>query len=225
MGAYVTHLFGNSAGRARTLGSSRRACAGGCTHAPRYRRRRFDAAVRAALCIFAAAAGATAWAQDRPSYLLQPGDQLEISVWGEEDLERQVLVRPDGQISFPLTGEVMAAGRTAGDVQQDIREQLSAYIPEAVVTASVSGIEGNRIYVIGQVNAPGSFVMNPTLSVLQALSLAGGTTTFASLNDIIVVRGSGDDQEVFEFEYGNVSRGRNLQQNIQLQSGDVVIVP
>jgi polysaccharide export outer membrane protein len=79
--------------------------------------------------------------------------------------------------------------------------------------------------VIGQVNRPGSYIMNPQISVLQALSLAGGTTAFAQVNDIIVIRGTGTDQEVLRFGYDNVSRGRALEQNVQLESGDVVIVP
>lgn len=166
-----------------------------------------------------------AWPQGLPDYLLQPGDQIEVSVWGEEELERTVLVRPDGRFSFPLVGEVNAAGRTTVDVQAEMTEKLLIYIPEAVVTASVTGIEGNRIYVIGQVNSPGSFVMNPQLSVIQALSLASGATAFAALDNIIIIRGRGSDQRVFRFAYSDVSRGRNLDQNIQLESGDVVIVP
>jgi polysaccharide export outer membrane protein len=167
----------------------------------------------------------SAWSQALPDYLLQPGDQIEVSVWGEEELQRTVLVRPDGRFSFPLVGEVNAAGRTTVDIQAEMTEKLLTYIPEAVVTASVTGIEGNRIYVIGQVNAPGSFVMNPQLSVMQALSLARGATPFAALDNILIIRGRGSDQRVFPFAYSDISRGRNLAQNIQLESGDVVIVP
>lgn len=181
----------------------------------------------AALLVIVCLAGAAvrAVAQGLPDYNLQPGDELEISVWGEEELQRTVLVRPDGRFAFPLAGEINAAGRTAADIQAELTEKLVVYIPEAVVTVSVSGIQGNQIYVIGQVQRPGSFVMNPQISVLQALSLAGGTTAFAALNDIIVIRGSGDSQRVFPFAYNDVSRGRNLEQNIQLESGDVVVVP
>ncbi len=179
----------------------------------------------ALLLAMIAIAPAAAWSQSLPGYALQAGDQVEISVWGEEELQRTVLVRPDGKFSFPLAGEIDAAGRSATDVETEITQKLLTYIPEAVVTVSVSGINGNRIYVIGQVNNPGSFVMNPQLSVLQALSLAGGTTAFASVNDIIVVRGRGSEQQALPFRYSDISRGRNLNQNIQLESGDVVIVP
>jgi polysaccharide biosynthesis/export protein len=168
---------------------------------------------------------APAFAQTTPGYALQPGDQLEISVWGEEELQRTVMVRPDGRLSFPLADEIDAAGRTASDVRDEITQRLLTYIPEAVVTVSVASIDGNQIYVIGQVNRPGNFVMNPQLSVLQALSLAGGMTAFASVNNIVVVRGRGSEQQTFPFRYSDVSRGQNLDQNIQLQSGDVIIVP
>jgi polysaccharide export outer membrane protein len=164
-------------------------------------------------------------AQDLPAYDLQPGDQIEVSVWGEEELQREILIRPDGKFAFPLAGEIEAAGRTAADIQTELTDRLVAFIPEAVVTVSVTDLQGNQIYVIGQVQRPGRFVMNPQISVLQALSLAGGTTPFATLNDIIVIRGSGEGQRVYPFAYDDIKRGRNLDQNIQLESGDVVVVP
>lgn len=169
--------------------------------------------------------GGTVEAQSRSDYRLQPGDEIEVSVWGEEELQRIVLIRPDGKFAFPLAGEVDASNRTPAEVQAELTSRLLDYIPEAVVTVSVTGIEGNRIYVIGQVQRPGSFVMNPSIDVLQALSLAGGTTAFAAVNDIVIIRGSGQDQRVYKFEYKEVIRGKNLEQNIQLRSGDVVVVP
>lgn len=174
-----------------------------------------------AILAFAGEAGA----QALPDYQIQPGDQIEVSVWGEEELQREALIRPDGKFGYPLAGEINAAGRTASEIQAELTRKLLAYIPEAVVTISVTGIEGNRIYVIGQIQRPGSFVMNPRISVLQALSLAGGTTPYAALNDIIIIRGSGANQRVFRFAYNDIAKGRNLEQNIQLESGDVVIVP
>jgi polysaccharide export outer membrane protein len=164
-------------------------------------------------------------AQVSNDYRLQPGDQSQVSVWGEPELERTVILRPDGKFSYPLAGEMVAAGRTVVDVQTEMARKLSEFIPEAEVTVAVTGLEGNRIYIIGQVQRPGSFIMNPQISVLQALSLAGGTTPFAQVNDIIVIRGRGSDQRVLRFGYDNVSRGRDLAQNVQLESGDVVIVP
>ena len=165
------------------------------------------------------------WSDALPGYALHEGDQIEVSVWQEEELRRQILIPPDGRISFPLAGEIVAAGRTVAQIQLEITAKLIKYIPEAVVTVSVTGIDGNRVYVIGQVNNPGSFVMNPQINILQALSLARGTTPFAAVDDIKVIRGTGAEQRVYEFKYNEISKGRNLAQNIDLESGDVVIVP
>lgn len=159
------------------------------------------------------------------TYPIQPGDLLEVSVWREDYLEREVLVQPDGMIAFPLAGDVRAAGRTITNLREDLARALSRYIPEPVVTVSVKEIRGNRIYVIGQVQRPGQFVMNPTMDVMQALALAGGTTPFAALNDIKILRRDDRRQTVIDFRYGDVEKGRNLEQNIVLQSGDVIVVP
>lgn len=167
----------------------------------------------------AAAQGAEA------DYHLHAGDSITVSVWKEIDLQRKVMIRPDGKFSFPLAGEVQAAGRTADEVRVDIEGKLGKYIPEAVVTVIVEDFSGNRIYVIGQVNKPGMFIMNPQLTVLQALSLAGGHTPFAKLDDIAIVRGLGANQKSLPFRYNQVVEGKALQQNIALESGDVVVVP
>jgi polysaccharide export outer membrane protein len=160
-----------------------------------------------------------------PEYRLQPGDTIDVAVWKEPELQKLIVVRPDGKFSFPLAGEVNATNRTVSQVQKEIETRLKAFIPEPVVTVSVTEIGGNRIYVIGQVNKPGAYIMNPQLNVLQALSLAGGTTPFASLNDIRVMRASSEEKRAMKFDYGDVSRGRNLEQNVMLEAGDVVIVP
>lgn len=167
----------------------------------------------------------SAQAQQPTDYQLHAGDQIEVSIWKEPDLQREVVIRPDGKFSFPLTGEINAAGRTVDQIRTDIESRLKKFIPEPVVTVSVTGIEGNRIYVIGQVKEPGSFMMNPQVNVLQALSLAGGMTAYAAANDILIIRRSGGNQQTLVFRYNDVSRGRSLEQNIQLESGDVVVVP
>lgn len=163
---------------------------------------------------------------DGPSpYLIQPGDILEISVWREDYLEREVSVQPDGMISFPLVGVLRAAGGGVLELQKKVAKRLAQYMPDPVVTVAIKEIRGNRIYVIGQVQRPGQFIMNPTIDVVQALALAGGTTPFASLNDIKILRRTGEHLTAIKFRYGDVEKGRNLQQNIILQSGDVIIVP
>lgn len=160
-----------------------------------------------------------------PRYEVQPGDLLQVSVWREEDLDRQVLVRPDGGFSFPLAGDVRAAGKTVEDLRLELTERLSRFIPDLFVAVSVVEINGNKIYVIGQVNRPGEFVVNPRVDVMQALSLAGGTTPFASVNGIFVLRREQDRQRTLPFRFDDVVNGRRLEQNIILQSGDVVVVP
>ena len=158
-------------------------------------------------------------------YLINAGDQLEISVWKEPDLQRQVLVRPDGAFSFPLAGNILAIGRTAEDVEAELIARLLRYIPEIVLTVTVTNVSGNQIYVIGQVDRPGAFVMNPVVDVVQALALAGGATPFASLKNIRILRRENGVQRAIEFDYTAVSNGRSLAQNILLKSGDVVVVP
>ena len=162
---------------------------------------------------------------DRAIYRINAGDTLEISVWKEEDLQREVLVRPDGGFSFPLAGEILAEGRTVREIREDLESRLSRFIPDLVSTVTVVAVTGNSIFVIGQVNKPGTFIMNPVLDVMQALSLAGGMTPFASLKNIRILRREDGVQTAIRFDFTDVAEGRSLEQNIQLRSGDVVVVP
>ena len=158
-------------------------------------------------------------------YLVQPGDILVVSVWKEKDLQNEVIVRPDGGFSFPLIGEVQAQDRSIIQLRKEITERISKYIPDADVMVAAKQLQGNKVYVIGKVNRPGEFPMNRTLDVMQALAIAGGATQFANVDDIIVIRRGKNDQQVFKFDYNEVEKGENLQQNILLTSGDVVVVP
>ena len=167
-------------------------------------------------------------AADAPlaDYRLHAGDTLDVSVWKETELQRPtVVIAPDGRFSFPLVGQVLAAGRTLTEVRQELVIKLMKYIPDPVVTVGIIGVAGNTVYVIGQVNKPGAFVMNPALNVLQALSLAGGGTAYARMDSIIVIRGSQAAQRVLPFRFSQVSGGKDLAQNVVLESGDVVLVP
>jgi polysaccharide export outer membrane protein len=159
------------------------------------------------------------------NYTVKPGDVLSISVWKEPDLQGPALVRPDGSFSFPLVGEVNARGRTVADLNKIISERLANYLADAVVTVSVQEVKGNKVYVIGNVNKPGEFVVNPSVDVMQALSMAGGTTPFASLGDIIILRRTDKGKTLLPFDYNDVVRGKRLEQNVDLTSGDVVVVP
>ena len=160
-----------------------------------------------------------------PEYEISAEDVLDISVWREPDLQRQVIVRPDGGISFPLVGDIEAAGKTPAQLQDDLVARLETYIPDAVVTVSVVELRGLRIYVTGKVRNPGQFLVGRYVDVLQAITLAGGLTPFANQRDITIRRREGGREVVYEFDYAEVERGRNLSQNIQLRADDVVVVP
>lgn len=159
-------------------------------------------------------------------YLIGPEDLLFISVWQEPELQREVRVRPDGGVSFPLAGNVDVAGKTVEEVTAIITERVQKYIPAAVVTVSVQEVAGYRIFVIGQVNAPGKFTLGSYVDVVQALTLAGGLTPFANSDNITIRRRTSDGREiVMPFDYGDVQSGDDEGQNVVLQSGDVVVVP
>ena len=160
------------------------------------------------------------------TYTVKAGDTLLVSVWKEPDLQGPVLVRPDGMFSFPLAGQLDARNKSVAELQQELTTKLKKFISDPVVTVSIQEIKGNKVYVIGQVQKPGDFVVNPRVDVMQALSMAGGTTPFAALGDIMILRRTDTgQQQALPFKYTDVVRGRNLQQNIILQAGDVVVVP
>ncbi len=159
------------------------------------------------------------------SYLIQPGDVMAISVWKEKDLQVKSLVLPDGTISFPLVGEIQAADRTVPQIRQEIITRLAKYMPDPVVTVAVLKDNGNQVYVIGEVKQAGAFVATRYLDVMQALSLAGGMTPYASENDIEILRRVNGKETAIPFEYAEVKSGKDLGQDIVLQAGDVVVVP
>jgi polysaccharide export outer membrane protein len=158
-------------------------------------------------------------------YRIGPEDVLHISVWKEEDLDRKVLVRPDGGISFPLAGDIQVSGRTPLEVQDEIRSRLQRYVPDAEVTVSVDKISGYTIFVLGEVDAPGQFTLGRYVDVVQALTLAGGFTPYANNRNIQILRRQDGREVTYKFDFRDVSRGRSLEQNIILQSGDVVLIP
>lgn len=159
------------------------------------------------------------------TYTVNPGDILEISVWKEQDLQRQSLVRPDGYFSFPLTGDIRAEGRTIEQVRQEVGSRVSRFVPEPVVSVSILEPRGSKVYVIGQVQRPGEFPINRFVDVVQALSMAGGTTPFAQLDSIKILRREGNAQLAIPFAYSDIAAGKRLQQNIVLKPGDTVLVP
>jgi len=163
--------------------------------------------------------------QQDVSYKVLPGDVLQVSVWKEPDLQLELLVRPDGEISYPLAGAISTRDKSVSDLQIELTARLARFITDPIVTVSIKEVLGNKIYVIGQVNNPGVFVVNPQVDVLQALSMAGGATPFADLDNVRILRRYNSLQSALSFNYKDVIRGRNLEQNVVLKSGDVVVVP
>jgi len=162
---------------------------------------------------------------DRIDYIVGPGDVLFISVWQDQTLTQSVPVRPDGRISFPLIGEIMAADKTVAQLQKEIEDKISRYVTDPVLTVGVEEIKSILIYVIGRVNSPGRFDLNGNINVLQALAIAGGCNTFADTRNIRVFRQAGNKTSIMNFNYNDVSSGKNLEQNIMLERGDVIVVP
>jgi polysaccharide export outer membrane protein len=158
------------------------------------------------------------------AYEIGPEDVLEISVWKEKELQKEVQVRPDGWLTFPLVGNIEAAGKTAQQLEGDIKARLRKFIPDPVVTVSVKKI-GLKIFVIGKVGKPGEYAVGRYVDVLQALTLAGGLTPFADEDDIKILRKKDGKETVIPFNYSQVKKGRRLEQNILLKSGDVIVVP
>ncbi len=165
-------------------------------------------------------------AADKPDiYQLRQGDKVLISVWREEALQREVVVLPDGSITFPLAGRVEVAGLSTPEVEQRIAIKLKEYFPEPVVTVVIVGIDGNRAYVTGKVLHPGSLLISGPITVLQAISIVGGFDRFADESGIKVIRAKSDGQEILPVNYKDIISGRNMSTNVQLKAGDTIVVP
>ena len=160
-----------------------------------------------------------------PHFVLGPEDVLEISVWNYETLTRQVVVRPDGKISFPLIGDIRAQGRTVEELRQALEEKIKAFVQDAPVTVVVVEAGSPKVYVIGKVVNPGVYIMGKALRVMQVLAMAGGATPFADKDEILIIRESHGRQIALKFNYGKVANGRDLEKNIHLKPGDTVVVP
>jgi len=160
-----------------------------------------------------------------PAYKIGPGDVLNISVWKEEGLQQEVLIRPDGGMSFPLAGDIQAGGKSVSELSDMLVEKIKKYIPDPVITVAVRKIENNKIYIVGKVNRPGEYVATHYVDVMQALAMAGGLNAYASSNNIKILRRVNGKIQSRPFEYDDVAKGEELQQNVILQSGDVVVVP
>jgi len=158
-------------------------------------------------------------------YVIGHGDVLDISVWKDEALTRSCVVRPDGAISFPLVGDIQAVDKTVAQLKSELEKKLEIYVPGVVLSLEVRQINSMIIYVIGKVNAPGRFVMNADMDVLQALATAGGLNIYAKKGGIKIFRQEKSETIIFRFDYDGVVHGKHIEQNIRLKRGDVVVVP
>lgn len=172
-----------------------------------------------------AEAKAKAPATADPNYVIGPQDVLDIDVWKEAELTRSVPVRPDGKISLPLLNDVQAAGLTPTQLSEEITTDLKKFITDPQVTVIVTQINSQRVYILGEMTRPGAYPLLPGMTVLQALSSAGGFTPFANMKKIYVLRNEGGKQEKFPFNYKDVVKGKNAGENIVLKAGDQIVVP
>ena len=163
--------------------------------------------------------------QKVPLYVIQPNDILEVFVWKEPELTRKVLVRPDGRISFPLVQDLQAGGVSPGELKTRIEQRLKEFIDSPNVTVIIDAIQSYRIYVTGKVQKPGSMTVEKPVTVLQALTLAGGFQDYAKDTEMTVIRNYASENISFKFNYKDVIAGKRPEQNIYLRSGDVVVVP
>jgi polysaccharide export outer membrane protein len=159
------------------------------------------------------------------SYIIGPQDILEIQVWKEPDFSRQVLVRPDGKTTFPLIGDIQASGMTTMGLKGLLTERLKDFVDNPEVTVIVLESHSKNFYIIGSVNQPGEYPLNPNMTVLQALSVAGGLGEWADKDSIRIIRRTEGKEEVFRFDYDKVISGKHLEQNIILEPNDTIIVP
>ena len=175
--------------------------------------------------LLCAVAGAAVAEESADVYRLHQGDKVLISVWRETTLQREVVVLPDGSVTFPLIGRLDVAGLSTPEVEQAVAAKLKKYIPEAIVTVVIIGIDGNRAYVSGKVLHPGAVTISGPITVLQAISMVGGLDRFADEGGIKVIRASADGQRVLAVDYKDIVSGGNVSTNIQLKAGDTVVVP
>jgi polysaccharide export outer membrane protein len=160
------------------------------------------------------------------SYVIGANDVLAISVWKEPDISRSLPVRSDGKISLPLVGELQAGGQTPRQLEQEITKRLQSYISEPEVTVIVTDSKSQKVNILGMVVRPGEYLLTSSTTVLDAIAMAGGFKDFAKQKSVYVLRqGPNGAQTRIPFNYKDVIKGKNPEQNVRLQAGDAVVVP
>ncbi len=162
-----------------------------------------------------------------PDYIMGPEDVLEITVWKNADLSKQVQVRPDGRISLPLIGDVSAVGRTAAQLTEEISARLKSYMENPTVSILVKEVNSYQIYVLGEVLAPGKYPLKSKTTLLQAITIAHGFTPVAARNKIVVFRFGKDGEGLNKIKasYDDIVLRDGSDQNIELKPGDQIVVP
>jgi polysaccharide export outer membrane protein len=176
------------------------------------------------LVVSAVTAGAQAPVQDS-AYKIGPNDILTIFVWKEAELSRDVTVMPDGKITYPLIGEIMAQGQTASELKKAIADKLQSFVTAPEVTVIVKESRSQVVYAIGKLTRPGPIALAPGMTVMQALSAAGGFAEWADQKNILIVRREGGKETQLRFNFKEFTAGEKLEQNILLKPGDTLVVP
>ena len=176
-----------------------------------------------ALAFSSAGAGVHAQEANGTHYVIGPEDVLSIVFWRDKDMTTQVRVRPDGKISLPLLDEVQAAGLTPADLRAHLIEESKRFFGNPTVTVVVEQINSRKVFITGQVVKPGPYTIAVPTTVLQLIAMAGGLKDFADSKNIVIVRRESGRTFSYPFDYKNIRR--NLAQNIELRSGDTVVVP
>ena len=162
---------------------------------------------------------------DQNYYKIGSGDVLEIITWKEEDFSREVFVRMDGKITFPLLDDIHAAGRTTMQIKKEIETKLKEFIENPVVTVNVKNPLSQKFYILGEVVNTGEYQLVKKLTILQAFALAGGFTEWASKNEIILLRNEDGTDKLIRVNYKNIIKGKDLSQNVSIKVNDTIIVP
>lgn len=158
-------------------------------------------------------------------YTIGPDDVLNVMFWRDKEMSSDVVVRPDGRITLPLVNDIVAVGLTPEQLRDRIKEEASRYVEDPSVTVIVRQINSRRVFITGMVGKPGAYPMTRTITVLQLISIAGGLHEYADAKNIMIMRKEEGQQVALKFNYNDVRKGKNLKQNIELRSGDTVVVP
>ena len=158
-------------------------------------------------------------------YVIGAEDVLGVQFWREPEMSGDVVVRPDGMITLPLLGDIKADGLKPNVLRDQVKAAAERFLTDANVTVIVRQVNSRKVYITGQVAHPGAYSLASPRTVLQALAMAGGVTEYAESDNISIARTEGGKTKLYKFNYKNVSKGKGIEQNIQLQPGDTVMVP